>query len=129
MRKIHLLFISVILLTLVSCEKEDTLNIFAGTTWKYKINMEAESIPDIFKDEQYYYALKFISSKDYVIVLEDVNHVAIYTEDKGQYKVKVADGSTVIYFTNKDRTYLSKYDANTNEIYGETVGGTYIKQP
>lgn len=126
MKKYFLLSLLAVLLVGVSCKKDDLPNIFAETTWKGKIDMKTALLPDGYTGSQYYYTLKFLTKKSYIIVMEDSNGMVVENVWEGDYEV--IEGEDKIRFEHKDGAFNFLYFPKKNEIYGGYFGVTFIKQ-
>lgn len=124
--KTKLLMFAALLLVGVSCKKDDLPDTFTGTTWKGKVDMKTALLPDGFTDSQYYYTLKFLTKKSYIIVMEDSNGTVVKNVWEGDYEVM--EGNDKIRFVHKDGAFNFLYFPKKNEIYGDYFGITFIKQ-
>ena len=48
--------------------------------------MKTALLPDGYADSQYYYTLKFLTKKNYIIVMEDSNGTVVKNVWEGDYK-------------------------------------------
>ena len=87
MKKFLSLSLLALLLAGMSCKKDNLPNVFVGTTWKGKIDMNTALLPDGYTDSQYYYTLKFLTMKSYIIVMEDSNGMVVKSVWEGDYEV------------------------------------------